>query len=1049
MSGSQYRVRLHLIYIVLKMAFLAITIISLPDREAFAATTVHPQSVTATLSGTVVDEQDAVVAAVNVTAVNVDTGLQWRVTTNKDGYFIIPALPPGRYTVSLEHQGFAAVEIQDVVLNVNEQRAIKIRLKVGQVKEVVFIDGTPLVQTESAAVSTGINRQFVENLPLNRRSFNPLIELTPGVVLTKADGANLGQFSVNGQRANANYFIIDGVGANIGISGGILLNQSGAGTVPAYTALGGTNNLVSIDALQEFSIQTSTYAPEFGRTSGAQVSIVTRSGTNEFHGSLFEYFRNEALDANNWFANSLGLKKPPLRQNDFGGVLGGPVMKNRAFFFFSYEGLRVRQPQVSILPVPTLAVRQSAAPQIQPLFNAFPIPNSRDLGDGFAEFAASYATPSDEDTTSIRADYMVNSKLTLFGRYNHAPSEIGGRSLANVTKTLFRTQTLTLGATQVLSARMSNDFRANYSRARAGGFSSLDDFGGAVPPPDSILFPSFTSRQDAGFSFNFVDVALYSVGGNADAGNYQRQTNLVDSLSLIAGQHQLRFGADYRRLFPIVDAARYSQGVGFNDLNSLSTGIASGVTIESNRGRLFPLFQNFSAYGQDTWRATSRLTLTYGLRWEVSTPPTERNGNDALTVTGLDNPPTLALAPRGTPLWKTTYDDFAPRLGVAYQLSQSRGRETVLRGGFGIFYDLGTGNSGNAINNFARTRKNLADVPFPLTPDQAAPPTFSLKPPFTLLFVADPDLELPRTYQWNVAFERALGVRQTFSASYVAALGRRLLRQEFLANANPSFGGLRVTRNAATSDYHALQLQFIRRLSHGLQALGSYTWSHSLDISSSDSGLTLPVTRTDPRIDRGSSDFDVRHSFSAALTYDLPNITGNNLVRAVLGDWSADAIFRARTATPVSPVFFNRLFVVAQVRRPDLVPGVPLYIDDPTVAGGRRINRSAFVAPPPNQQGALGRNSLRGFPVSQLDFSLRRRFHLTERLNLQFRADLFNLFNHPNFGDPDNLLESPTFGESVQMLGQSLGSGGIEGGFSPLYQIGGPRSIQIALKLQF
>src|SRR5262249_35634773 len=192
------------------------------------------------------------------------------------------------------HQGFAAVEIQDVVLNVNDQRALKIRLKVGQVKEVVFVDGTPLIQTESAAVSTVINRQFVENLPLNGRSFTTLIELTPGVVLTKAGYGDQGQFSVNGQRANANYFIIDGVGANIGIGGGILLNQTGAGTVPAFTALGGTNNLVSVDALQEFSIQTSTYAPEFGRTPGAQVSIVTRSGTNQFHGSLFEYFRNEA-----------------------------------------------------------------------------------------------------------------------------------------------------------------------------------------------------------------------------------------------------------------------------------------------------------------------------------------------------------------------------------------------------------------------------------------------------------------------------------------------------------------------------------------------------------------------------------------------------------------------------------------------------------------------------------------------------------------------------------------------------------------------------------
>lgn len=1047
MTALKHRGRSQHAFTFLRIVFLAIAIGSPQNSESLGMMTARFQSATATLSGIVLDEKGAVVSDVIVTIKSVDRGLRRQAIANNDGHFVVSQLPPDRYMVTARHQGFATVEIKDVVLNVNDQRSLRIELKIGQVSESVTVEGASLIKTESAAVSTLVDRQFVENLPLNGRSFNTLIELTPGVVLTKADYANQGQFSVNGQRSDANYYIVDGVGANIGIGGGILLNQTGGGTVPAFSALGGTNNLISIDALQEFSIQTSTYAPEFGRTPGAQVSIVTRAGTNEFHGSLFEYFRNEALDANNWFVNSRGLKKPPLRQSDFGGVLGGPIIKNRTFFFFSYEGMRLRQPQVAISGVPTKSIRQSAASKLQPFLNAFPVPNGRDFGDGSAEFVASYANPSNVDATSIRVDQIVNSKLTLFGRYNHAPSEITERSLANLNKTLFRTQTLTLGVTQILTARMSNDFRANYSRARAAFYSSLDEFGGAVPPPDSILFPAFTSRQDSAFSFGSVN-ASYSVGKNAD--NYQRQINVVNNLSLVTGQHQLRFGVDYRRLFPISDVARYSQQANFFDLNSMITGTASAVTIRSNNGRLFPLFHNFSAYGQDTWRATAKLTLTYGLRWEINPPPTERNGNDALTVIGLDNPATMALAPRGTPLWETSYANFAPRVGVAYALSQAPGRETVIRGGFGIFYDLGTGMAGNAINSFANTAtKTLRGVPFPLDPAQAAPPTFTLNPPFTLFFVSDSDLELPRTYQWNVAIERALGVHQTFSASYVAALGRRLLRQEFLANANPNFGGVRVTRNTACSDYHALQLQFTRRLSGGLQALGSYTWSHSIDIASSDFALTLPVTRTDPRVDRGLSDFDVRHSFTAALTYDLPISTENNVARAIFRDWSADAIFRARTATPVNPVFFNRLFGVIAVTRPNLIPGVPLYLDDPAVAGGRRINRSAFIAPPPNQQGALGRNSLRGFPVSQLDFSLRRQFKFTERYKLQLRADLFNVFNHPNFGDPDSLFESGTFGESVRMLGQSLGRGGIETGFSPLYQIGGPRSIQLALKLQF
>ncbi|MEW6210704.1 MAG: carboxypeptidase regulatory-like domain-containing protein [Acidobacteriota bacterium] len=1047
MTASKYRVKSHHVVSLLRIAFLTIAISLARDGGSPVAATVRLQAATATLSGTVLDESGAVISNVDITITSVGTGFRRQAATNSEGYFAVSLLPPDHYTVIARHEGFATVEIKGVVLNVNDQRSLRIQLKVGQVSESITVEGATLVKTESAAVSTLVDRRFVENLPLNGRSFNTLIELTPGVVLTKADYANQGQFSVNGQRSNANYFIIDGVGANIGIGGGILLNQTGGGTVPAFTALGGTNNLVSVDALQEFSIQTSTYAPEFGRTPGAQVSIITRSGTNEFHGSLFEYFRNEALDANNWFANKRGLKKPPLRQSDFGGVAGGPMIKNRAFFFFSYEGLRLCLPKVSILPVPTLATRQNAAPQIQPYLKAFPFPNGRDFGDGFAEFVASYANPSNIDAVSLRVDYNVSSKLTVFGRYNHAPSEIAERSLANLNKTLFSTDTITLGATQILTNRISNDFRANYSRARAASYSALDEFGGAAPPPDSILFPDFTSRRDAGFAF-ILSNALYAVGKNAD--NYQRQINLVDNLSVVAGQHQLRFGVDYRLLFPISDVARYSQQAGFFNLNSLMTGNASVVFVWANSGRLFPLFQNFSAYGQDTWRATSRLTLTYGLRWEINTPPTERNGNDALTVIGLDDPATMTLAPRGTPLWKTSYNNFAPRVGLAYVVSQARGRETVLRGGFGVFYDLGIGNSGNAINSLANTAtKRLTGVPFPLAPAHAAPPTFSLNPPFTLFFISDPNLDLPRTYEWNVSVERALGERQTLSASYVAAAGRRLLRQEILANANPNFGAVRVTRNTATSDYHALQIQFTRPLSRGLQALAAYTWSHSIDIASSDFAFNPPVTRTDPKIDRGSSDFDVRHSFTAALTYDLSSRTENNFAGAVLRNWSVDAIFRARTATPVNPVFFNRLFGVFAVKRPNLVPGVPLYVDDPTAAGGRRINRDAFVAPPLNQQGALGRNSLRGFPASQLDFSLRRRFRLAERYSLHMRIDFFNLFNHPNFGDPDSLLESPTFGESVQMLGQSLGSGGIEAGFSPLYQIGGPRSIQLSLKLQF
>jgi hypothetical protein len=1035
---------------VLRIALVAIAIGLPQNAGTLGKAATRAQSATASLSGTVVDERGAVVSGVSITITSVETAVHRQVATNKEGYFAASLLTPDRYTVTAEHQGFARVEIRDVVLNVNDQRSLRIELRVGRVSDSVTVEGASLIKTESAAVSTLVDRQFVENLPLNGRSLSTLIELTPGVVLTKGNSSEQGQFSVNGQRSNANHFMVDGVGANVGISpSAFSLSQTAGGTVPAYGPLGGTNSLVSIDALQEFRIQTSIYAPEFGRTPGAQVSIVTRSGGNKLHGTVFDYFRNDALDANDWFANSQRLKKPELRQNDFGGVLGGPIVKNKTFFFFSYEGLRLRQPQVGITTVPTLSARRQAPAAIKPLLDGFPLPTGPDLGEGLAEASASYSNPTTLNTTSLRVDHTLSAKFTLFGRYSYAPSETRDRlasgQLNNLFVSKFNTQTLTMGATQAVNSRVSNDIRVNYTRSSAGSAYALDSFGGAIPPGDSLLFLPFAKRETT-VSLVGVGPANYLAGGD-NLVNFQRQFNLVDNLLIAARSHQLKFGADYRRLSPNLNASDYVINILFDDVAGAIAAAPSFVGTAARSSR-YLLFTNFSAYAQDTWKAANRLTLTYGLRWEVNPVPSETRGNDAFTVTGLNDPATITLAPQGTPLWRTTYNNFAPRVGVAYQMSRANGGESVLRGGFGVFYDLGTGAAGNAFGAASWPYMRIKTLPntFPIDPAQAEPPPINLNPPYGDLRVY-PDFKLPRTYQWNVSVERALGAQQTITASYVAAVGRRLLRQEVL-RPNPSFTRLVIIRNAATSDYHALQLQFQRRLSRGLQALASYTWSHSIDIASGETFRNVSVTKLDPGIDRGPSNFDVRHALSGAVTYDIPEAIEAGIAGAVLRNWSVDAIFRARTATPVDLIANTPpLFGVNSVTRPDLIAGVPLYVNDPAVAGGRLINKSAFRTPPNGRQGTLGRNSLRGFPLSQLDFALRRRFSLGERLKMQWRVDFFNLLNHPNFGDPVTFLGSPLFGQSLQMLGRDLGGG--DGGFSPLYQIGGPRSIQLALKLQF
>jgi hypothetical protein len=992
--------------------------------------------------------------------------------TNDEGYFAIAALQPGAYTVTVAKSGFMPFKLTDLVLNVLDQRALSVRLRVGPIQQAVEVrGGSPAIQT-SPAVHTTIDQQFVENLPLNGRSFHALFELTPGVVLAKTTFTNSGQFSVNGQRSNANYFTVDGVSANFGITAGsdVTLGQGGGGSLPAVSVTGGFNNLVSVDATQEFKIQTSTFAPEFGRTPGGQVSIVTRSGTNQLRGTMFEYLRNDRLDANDWFANARGLEKPALRQNDFGGVLGGPIVRNRSFFFVSYEGLRLRVPQTKIEVVPSMAARQAARPDIRPLLEAFPQPNGPTLTDHTAEFAASFSNRSELDATSIRVDHAPTTSVNVFARYSHAPSSAVQRSSADfyststIGNTSLDTDTLTGSATMVLPAGMLNELRVNWSRSRGATITTADDFGGAVVPPASFLFPSGIAADNAVFLAIFLpEIRGFFVGNVVN--NRQRQLNVVDQFTTLKSTHQLKFGIDYRLLMPINGFREYDNGYSFGSVAQALSGIVPFALISNGEvSRLRPRSTQISVFAQDDWRVTPRLTLTYGIRWDRNPPPSETTGNPLVTAVGIDDPPTAALAPAGTRLWDASSTNFAPRAGMAYVLRDSETLGLVMRGGAGVFYDLGNGHGMDGTLGFPYLRsKILFDRPYPLSAADLEPVSLRTQPPYEGSVYAFPDLKLPRTYQWSLAFEQSLGRNHSATATYVGAVGRKLLRREILnerVNVNPDFtSGILVTRSDATSDYHALQMQFHRRLARGLQALAAYTWAHSIDMASNDSSIGPSRGLYDPSRDRGPSDNDVRHSFAAALSFNIPVPSSHRVLRAVLGNWSLDSSFRARSATPVNVLTGVDVFGIQRFAetwgRPDVVQDVPFYIQDSTAAGGRRINPDAFSIPRDDRQGTLGRNALRGFSAWQEDIALRRQFTVRGDVRVQFRAEFFNVFNHPNFGDPGskftltNQLPNPQFGRSTTMLARSLSDAGPEGGFSPFYQIGGPRSIQLALKVLF
>lgn len=1028
------------------------TVFLVLGAAALISGTPYGQTATATLSGFVADHSGGVLADATVRLVNVNTADSRTATTNAEGSFTFPFVSPGRYTLHAERDGFAPAELTNVALNVGDQVSQRITLELGNVSDAVSIVAEARPVTQSGTVATTIDRVFVENLPMNGRTFQSLIQLAPGAVPTPASTTQQGQFSINGSRESTNSFNIDGVAANLGISGSGANFNGASGQFGGFNAVGSTTSLVSLEAMQEFIVQTSGFAPEYGRTPGGQVSVVTRSGTNAYTGSLFEYFRHDALNANDYFANARGVPKPQLRNHQFGGVLGGPVRladvydgRNRTFFFVSYEGLRQRIPTVAIVDVPSRETRGAATGAIAEILNAYPKPTGSDLPSGVAQFVGGYSTPARADATSIRLDHRLADPLTLFGRYNYSPSEQATRgassnSLSVLVPTRLNTQTVTLGATAVLSRRSVNELRVNVSRNRGDQVRIPDTYGDATPPNHDVLFPDFISPDNAVVSI--VTTGLPNLFLGSQGGNTQQQLNIVDTFSLSAGAHQFKFGVDYRRLTPMFDFVAYQQTINFPNIGALLAGNASSAIVQAFEGPFFPRFTSLSLFAQDAWSVSPRLTLTYGIRYELNPAPSEKNGNDPRTVTGVDSPSTIALAPEGTPPFKTTFGNVAPRVGMSYAVTQASDRQMLVRGGVGVFHDSFSTQTGAAYRAFSypyAATRTVTPARYPLSLADASMPAFTTAPPYSFVYGSDPNLRLPYTLQANVGLEHALGTRQTVSATYVRTAGRRLYRTEFYQSEVPHFSQLRLVRNLDWSDYHALQLQYRRRLSGGLQALAHYTLSESTDTSSSDTLMYLPASVSSPAQNLGPSDFDRRHSFSLAATYQIP-AASVGWTRLLLGDSSVDAVYRAMSAAPVDVTSPGGPAINLLSLRPDVVPGVPRVVEDPATPGGRRFNDAAFVART-DTHGSLGRNTLRGFPFSQLDLSVRRRFSVA-RTRLEVRVEAFNALNRANLANPVANLTSTSFGAATQMFNSI-------GGLNALYQIGGPRAFQLAVRAQF
>lgn len=1024
------------------------------------------QSTSATISGGVTDSSGRFIADAAVDIANDATGVIYSVKTNSSGIYFVPILPPGTYHVQISKQGYKTIIKPDIVLNVQAAIALNFTLPIGARSESITVEsGTSLLNTTDASVSTVIDRKFVENIPLNGRSFQDLISMTPGVTSQSPQSTSgtsylgySGDFSVNGQRTESNYYTIDGVSGNSGAGNGYGGAQPATGgSLGASTALGTTQSLISVDALQEFRVQSSTYSAEYGRSPGGQFSLATRSGSSRVHGTVFDYLRNNYFDANDWFNDHYGKPISALRQNDFGGTLGGPVplpthssQSAKTFFFFSYEGLRLTQPQAaSIQYVPDLFLREQAPATMKPILDAYPLPSAGAVDYGtanspsLAQFIEAYSLPSQIDSTSIRLDHTLNRKAALFFRFSDTPSSSASRILSTLTKSQFGNRSYTLGSTYQFDASRTNEFRIGYVTSQSALAASLDDFGGAVPIDlTGALAPGLSQNANPYVYLFFTGIGSSTLSTQLTS-NQMTSWNLVDSFTFVRKKHVLKMGIDFRRIdstlspySPIVEPIFLSvQAV----LSNVST-----ETYVNQQTPSTPRFNQFAAYVQDEWRLTPRLSLSTGVRWEIDPPPSSPDGKDAYTLSGdLGTPSNLSLAPRGTPLWKTSYGNFAPRLGIAWQARTNPGWETVIRTGGGVFFDtnnqvasLGFGGAAVGFSSY----QFYVGAPLPLTSAQVTL-TPSASPPYTTstVYSFPTHLQLPYVLEWNVSLQQALGKSQSLTISYVGSNGRREMGEKelSLASLNPDFGTVVEFYGGITSNYQALQTTFQRSVAHGLQALASYTWSHSIDFGSTYA--TLPVLR-------GNSDYDLRHNLAGGISWDIPATLKGGLGRTLLGGWGADGRIMARTGFPVTlqgnlltdPGTGNQYYSGL-----NLINGVSTYIYGTQYPGGRAINKGAFTLPGSASSGNAPRNFVRGFDATQINLAVRREFPLPRELKIQFRAEAFNLLNHPNFGYIDSVYSSATFGQATNMLNQSLGT------MASQYQQGGSRSLQFALKLAF
>ena len=1019
------------------------------------------QTVRGVIDGTVVDAAtvSTPVAGASITLTNQETGAKRSTVADHRGFFTVSSLPPGPYRIDAEHSGFLKYS-QDLRLEVDQEIRVDVQMLASTAKTpptVVTAAPSPL-RTESSTVGGVIDQRQITGLPLDGRNFYQLSLLLPGVVppAQGSAGSVRGDFaiSVNGAREDSNDFLLDGA-----YNGDPKLNGVGL-TSP-------------VDAIREFEVATSTYDMVFGRNGGGQVNVVTRSGSNAFHGTAYEFFRNGALDERNYFAPK-NEAAPKYQRNQFGGVFGGPIRKNRTFFFADSEGLRLNAGQTLVTNVPTALERTgdfSQSPGLiaidpttgkpiqgnalpsyfqnkvgQSIAALYPMPNRSTPG---ANFVSSPSETQNQGQFDSRIDQVISAKDDLMARYSFVDGTFftpfnGFSSLPGYGLTIpRRAQNVALGETHIFSPAVLNELHLAFNRISNNTIQQNP----GVSINHQVGLPELsTNPRDWGLSE--ISINGFSPLGDENTSPQRGTTNtyqINDAATWSRGRHLVKFGFDQRILQQ--NAFRDVEARGFLNFNGLLLGnpleeLLLGLPTETG-GATMDNPQHLRTHStdffvQDTWRLRPNLTVNLGLRYEYNAP-----GHDALGRANAFDPAQGKVVALGTSgAYDSQFTNFAPQVGIAWSH-----KTTVVRAAYGIHYDL----SSLAIDEglyFSPPYFNLRvafqypGIP-PVTLADPFPANFPIPiPPSATSFQRD--LRTPYIQQWNFGIQQQLGASRVLEVAYVGSKGTHLIDSRDINQPHPSpvptlrpnpfYSDVDIIESQANSVYHSLQARFQQHLWNGLSVLASYTYAKSIDDASnffaSAGDSNFPQNSYNLSGERGLSNFDIRHRFTLSYAYDLPIAKGHRWA----GGWQSFGVLTFQTGRPFT-VLLLRDFDNSNTGQTTILGGSndrPNAVSNPNLSNPTSqtwFNTAAFVIPPSGNFGNAGRNIVEGPGMQTVNFSIVKNTRIAERVNLQFRTEFFNLLNHNNFDLPDNFVGSPTFGQVVSAED--------------------PRRIQFALKFLF